>query len=148
VHLLVQRALSDDDQDANDAIRELWHLAPQLAEGFDGQATSDDELIDQATQLLTYWTNQGLKGVEMGLAPSAHWGGRVGDFALTAYAPTLLGMAYHQLALTLNQRVPLRSCVECGRYFEVKDKRQRFCSSTCSGRARQRRFMERKEQKS
>jgi hypothetical protein len=147
IYNLIRRAVRGE-QDSGDAMSQLWDLAPQLAEGFDGEAKSADELVDQATQLVTYWTNQGLRGVDFKVVPSAHWGGQVGDFSLSAHTPTLLGSAYQQLAQAIVGRMPMRSCPECGRYFVFKDKRQRFCSATCGSRARQRRFAERQQEDS
>jgi hypothetical protein len=150
-YLRIARVVRGDTEDANNAIREMWRLAPKLGEHFDGTAKSDDELIDQATQLVAYWTNQGLIGVESKVTPSAHYTdprgnrGEAGGFSMSAHATTLLGLAYHQLALTITMRIPLRECVECGRYFEIKDRRQRFCSPTCGSRARQRRFAQKKD---
>jgi len=37
------------------------------------------------------------------------------------------------------RRLPERGCEECGRRFRPKDRRGRFCSGTCQGRARERR---------
>jgi len=152
LYVLIRRAVGDDAQESNDAMRQLWDNADKLAEGFDNRAASGDELIDQATQLVTYWINQGLIGVDFTVTPSAHsvhptlGRGRVGDFSLSAHSPTLLGSAYHQLALTIVNAHLLRACAECGKYFAVADKRQRFCSQTCGSRARQRRFVDRKQE--
>lgn len=145
LHTIIALAVGNDREEANDAIRELWSIEPDLRPIFEARAANDDELIDQATHIVAVMTNEGLAGVDFKVEPSINYeGGKRGDFSLCAWSPTLLGSIYHQLALSIVNRVPLRACVECRRYFPVKDKRQQFCSPTCSSRARQRRYADKK----
>ena len=58
----------------------------------------------------------------------------------------LIGFVYYRLAVDMATRAPLGACLEptCGRIFTIEDPRQRYCSSTCSNRTRQRRAAERR----
>lgn len=129
--------VSDDDrQRSNDGVRDLRKFSDRLIAGT-GQPppSNDDDVIRLATQAAVWQVNVGLEGVQSRIA--GYPGGR---FAFTVTAPTLLAMAYQQLAQAIAERVPMRECEECGRFFEVKRSNQRFHSNTCAGRARQRRF--------
>lgn len=129
------RSATDGDSDALRRLRGLAERDTGLP-----RPRNDEELIKQATQLVVLLIDGGLTGVDYALAGFAG-----GHFAFTAQPPHLLGMAYHQLARAIVARVPLRECDECGRYFEVSNRGKRFCSKTCGGRARQRRFAQRQE---
>lgn len=69
-----------------------------------------------------------------------------GPFLLTAYTKELLGRAYLEVALEMTAGTKLGACPEDGRMFAVRDPRQVYCSSQCAGRARYRRFYERRRQ--
>ncbi len=62
------------------------------------------------------------------------------DFVITADARDLLGYIYHHLATLFVSRARTRACEACGQFFTVADRRQRFCSTTCSNRKRYRRW--------
>jgi hypothetical protein len=92
---------------------------------------------------------EGLAGVEERIAPASALiqedgtSGPAGVYFLAPGAQDLVGAAYHELALLLVSRRPVRECEECSRVFAVRDQRQRFCSPRCSSRTRQRRFAHR-----
>jgi hypothetical protein len=67
-----------------------------------------------------------------------------GNYALTVRCDNLLARAYVQLALEVTRGVPAEICPEDGRVFAVRDPRQRYCSPQCAGRARSRRFAQKK----
>jgi hypothetical protein len=66
------------------------------------------------------------------------------DFALAVSAADLVSRAYLQVVLEMTRGTPIRACLEDGRLFPVRDARQRYCSVRCAGRARSRRFAERR----
>jgi hypothetical protein len=124
------------------AIDWLWGLAPQFQELFsEALIQTDDQLLAYASKAIAAGVNWGLAGVDQLVFAEVDWKeGRVGEFVMSAHAPTLLGYAYHRLALDIAGRTPLAGCPECGRIFEIVDPRQRYCDSTCAGRARYRRW--------
>jgi len=65
-------------------------------------------------------------------------------FRLEGRAIDLEHAAWHELMTIIVQSIPLRRCVECGRFFPVTDQRKRFCSTQCAGRVRYRRYADRK----
>lgn len=67
-----------------------------------------------------------------------------GEFVLTMWPRDLLARAYAELAMHMTAGVPVATCPEDGRVFAVQDPRQMYCSTQCAGRARYRRFTERK----
>ena len=67
-------------------------------------------------------------------------------FLASIGAADLLGFAYFHVATLLMGSTPLRACEVCGRPFEVRHPRQRYCSERCGTRARQRRFAAKKEE--
>jgi hypothetical protein len=69
-------------------------------------------------------------------------------FLASIGATDLLGFAYFHVATLVMGSTPLRACEMCGRPFEVKHPRQRYCSERCGTRARQRRFAAKKEERS
>ena len=89
---------------------------------------------------------EGMTGVEISVAPlfEVEPEAGPGNLILAPLAPTLLALAYSRLAQFVVDKVAARPCEECHQFFEVRDVRQKFHSATCAGRARQRRFAERK----
>jgi hypothetical protein len=70
-----------------------------------------------------------------------------GQIEVAAFASSLLGFCYLNVAQELATQVRLEVCPECARVFVVEDSRQRFCEPACANRARFRRFaIRRKEQ--
>jgi hypothetical protein len=112
---------------------------------------SDDELHVTVSQLLAWHVDKGLEDMRIHIAAGAivNVGGHLGEpgrFLFIPGPPNLLGFAYHQLALLLVDRMPLDTCRECGRFYHVTDRRQQYCSPTCAGRARHRRWTARKSE--
>jgi hypothetical protein len=148
LYLSIRKAVGSEALAASDAIRELREFLPEfLPELGVARKTTDHGVIDLASRTVAGLVNSGLVGVESKIEHAGGYEeGERGDFLLSARSPTLRGLIYHQLALLITTRFPLRTCAEseCGRFFPVRDKRQQFCSATCSGRARQRRWAERR----
>jgi hypothetical protein len=71
-----------------------------------------------------------------------------GDFILTARPPNLLVRAYVEVAFEMTGGVSVSVCPTDGRVFPIRDPRQIYCSSQCAGRARYRRFAERRRSQS
>jgi hypothetical protein len=69
-------------------------------------------------------------------------------FVWMAHADNLEGYVWHQIASIVTEQQTLKTCDECGRFFEQKDARQRFCTSQCAGRARHRRWREKQQSSS
>jgi hypothetical protein len=68
-----------------------------------------------------------------------------GEFALIARVPNLVELAYYELALEMTEGTVLEICPEDQKIFPVRDPRQRYCTPQCAGRARYRRYAERKK---
>lgn len=68
-----------------------------------------------------------------------------GNYVLTILCEDLLARAWIQLAMEVTRGVPAEICPVDGRVFAVRDPRQRYCSPQCAGRARYRRFAEKKK---
>ena len=67
-----------------------------------------------------------------------------GNYVLTIICEDLLARAYVQIAMEVTRGIPVEICPVDGRVFAVRDPRQRYCSPQCAGRARYRRFAEKK----
>ena len=65
-----------------------------------------------------------------------------GEIRVGVLPETLLGFSYLSVAIDMAAQDDLENCEECRLPFVVEDKRQRFCTKTCAGRARFRRFQE------
>lgn len=88
--------------------------------------------------------NQGLKSVHLQVIPGVNGVGP-NEFIINIQVGDLVGLAYYQFALLLQTAQTIGICPECARYFAVKDKRVRYCSTKCAGRAKSRRYYEKKK---
>ena len=144
LYLDLRRAIEGDE----DGIARLWEMEPSIREYFQGAAKSDSELFQQVSSLIAWLVSEGLDGVDerieaasnLETGPGSGIAGPPGFFLFSAHARDLVGLAYHQLALDFVNREPMSDCAECGRFFIMEDRRQRFCTPTCAGRARYRRW--------
>jgi hypothetical protein len=68
-----------------------------------------------------------------------------GQFLLTSRPDDLLARAYLELALEMTAGVAVSACPEDGRMFAVRDPRQVYCTTQCAGRARYRKWAQRKK---
>ncbi len=129
-----------------DAIRILWELWEQgIRPAFAEVATTDADLLDQASVVIADSITAGLTGVEQGFVSTVIFeDGRPDQFAFSPRLPHLLAAVYLELAMLLNHRQPLHSCVSCGRLFLGTDPRRRYCSESCANRVRYRRWAERR----
>ncbi|WP_322508013.1 CGNR zinc finger domain-containing protein [Anaerolinea sp.] len=123
---------------------DTWSVSG-FARLFEAAPKDDDELMAQASALVAWVVNEKLEGVPHGLIPEAALeadgiSGPPGAFLWVAYPESLLQYIYHQLAMTLNLKVPVASCPECGRIFRVEHGHQEYCSPRCANRARIKRF--------
>jgi hypothetical protein len=97
--------------------------------------------------------SEGLEGATQSVTVAFEWetgpGARVpgypGTFLFSPRPPDLSGYAWHQLAMAIVNRAPMRSCEKSGRTFPVRDRRQRFCAPTCASRARYRRWSSKRQ---
>lgn len=141
---LLERAHRGDP----DAVRELqavWYKRlRQSAEkmGVSSLPPADDQaLIAYCRAFLTWMTNEGMRGTELVVFTEDD------GWSLSGWPADLLSHAYQELAFLIVKREPARVCEECGRVFVVEHGRQRFCSPSCSGRARNRRWREARKEK-
>lgn len=132
------------DAESRRTLRELIDLAQSI---FQNRARSDDEYARHAAVLVAHWVTEGMAGVAVGVTTAGLWeGGDPSRFIFMATSPSLVGYAYHCLAArVIVERIPLRACLECRRFFPVWNVRQQYCDSRCGSRARQRRFAEKQE---
>lgn len=113
---------------------------PLIRERYDDEPSIDDLIFDSNFATAIMITN-GLQDMEVRhlVLPDVDRG-----FVFVPAVKNLEGFAWHELALIVTGNVPLESCLECRRFFTPKDQRQRYCSPQCSGRARYRRFADKK----
>jgi len=105
-----------------------------------------DELKHLASEAVSHAITAGLGEVRVNVvaaSETSYTESRPGEFSFLFDPANLLGHAYAEAAHLIVQRAPLTQCPECGRLFAVEHGRQKFCTPTCAGRARQRRFAER-----
>ncbi len=112
----------------------------------------DAHLLYQVSKWVAWALSVGLTGTEERVDSQVDWGtgpdgapGRPDHFLLNVQPPDLLGLIYHSAAMDITYRVPLGSCEECSRFYVIEDQRQRFCTPTCAGRSRRRRWRQKQE---
>lgn len=144
VHLLLNRVVKGPGEaEAMGDLRRHWEPVFQRGVGTDA-TWSDELLLRYASGFVGEAVSHGLSGVAEGVVslsvddPTVP----VNVFVQSPQAQNLLGVVYHELAMLIVGQVPLEECGECGRLYVVEDKRQRFCSKKCGGRARYRRWKE------
>jgi len=111
-----------------------------------GARANDQELLALLAQALAFLINIGLVGVEERVSASIAWpapgeGAELprDAFTLSVQPKTLLGAAYHHLAVVVMSRRPLSACERCGALYFRADPRQRFCTVLCADRSRRER---------
>ncbi|HHX44471.1 MAG TPA: hypothetical protein GX714_10860 [Chloroflexi bacterium] len=135
------------DRALEGAPEELQRLAPVIRPLWQGAPENDKELTEQAAKTIAMIVSEGLRGVEHRLIAMFEWGAgnAPNEFATGIHPTDLVGYAYHHVAQLLNKKVVWLACPECGQYFVPTDGRQRYCSPTCAGRARYRRWAEKQK---
>jgi len=143
LYLTLRQAL-EGDAEALDRLREVWEPAP--GETSPAAIPSDQQILVSTSSLIGQRISERLLGAKEGFMTRRDEDGRLkpGEFHFFIALPDLLTMAYYELGRVLSGRVPLATCAECGRAFEVKDRRQKYCSKTCGSRARYRRWSEKR----
>lgn len=134
----IVQAASAGDKDAVEDLRVNWsrHWRRDY-----GVPTSDSELVIQAAAQVAASVNTGLRDVRTRIVSAGLIDdGDPSQYVFMAAAPSLVGFAYHLFALTCVTRQPLAACADCRRFFILTDKRQTYCTPTCSSRARYRRW--------
>jgi hypothetical protein len=101
----------------------------------------DADLIADAKATVTAAVNRGLAGAALEISASDDVSR---GYSLSPQLPDLLAYIYSDLANVLVQELPLSHCLECGGPYVVHDGRQRYCSERHAGRARHRRFKNRR----
>ena len=150
LYVVLQAALTDDAPARRQrAIDELWEVwQPVFRSSFQEEPETDEQLLLQASAALTWAINDGLGDTReaVGIVHTADGVPQAGYFAFFAQPPHLLGYAYHELAMRVVSRAPMRYCEECGRSFLVVDQRQRYCGKSCANRARYKRWAAKRRQ--
>lgn len=96
--------------------------------------------------IAAYLVNDALGAVTLTVAVNPNFGQPdEAPFVASIGAPDLRSYIYFHAATLLMGSEPVRRCEECRRPYSVNHPRQRYCSETCGSRARQRRFVEKKE---
>jgi hypothetical protein len=117
--------------------RERWRaLLPDPASSVD-----DADLIADAKATVMAAVNRGLAGAALEISADSE---PSRGYSVTPQFPDLLAWIYSDLALVLVEELPLARCLECGGPFVVHDGRQKYCSERHAGRARHRRFTDRR----
>jgi len=139
-----------DAIDGNEkALALLWKYGPlayaPLFE-IDIPDDNDDLLLERVSVSIAWIVSRGLAGVEEGLVATVEYEKDTpGKFVLSSRPQSLVGAAYHGLALTIANRVSLKACDQCGKLFPVTHGARLYCSETCSYRSRHKRWKEKKE---
>jgi hypothetical protein len=114
-----------------------------------GYFPEENEILHRASAIVARLVDYELGETrERLIAESETANGKPGTYLLLPQPRTLLGYAYHELALAIVDREPFDTCPACGGYFIVEHGRQQYCSPRCANRSRYRRFAdERRRQK-
>lgn len=150
---LLARALTGEQE----AITALWsEWEPQFRATYDGRAVSDEDLLGRATVMIAANVSLGMGDATQRLAAAIDYKkeidsdepmGPPGVFAWITIPSTVRGYIYYRLGSLLVSKAPLAECLECGHDFVVEDKRQQYCTPTCAGRARYRRWAQKRKER-
>jgi len=151
LYVTIQTALDEDAparrRRALDELWEVWQPAwrdifrhPETDEI--AEPETDEDLLFLASTFLAVGINYGLEGTQeaIDVLRTAEGEPVVGHFDFFGQPPHLLGIVYHELAMLVVSRAPMRYCEECGRAFVVVDQRQRYCGKSCANRPRYKRW--------
>ena len=123
------REATTGDESATDQLREL----------LEKPTASDEDILTEGGVVVAILMSKGLEGVEIRLTTDGAWdGGDPSKFLYMARAENLIGYIYHHLSTVLVTKERLGACLDCQRYFVVRDPRQRYCNEKCSYRSRYR----------
>jgi hypothetical protein len=133
----------------SDRLKELRAL-PKVRQRLEDipSATTTEAASDVVAGLIV----AGLNGVPLMISPAYTWEnsvGRLGDpgeFVVSGKPRNIVEWAYHELMRLVAESVPVATCEECARMFQLNHANRRFCSDRCGNRARQRRHAQRKAQ--
>jgi hypothetical protein len=141
LHLVELIRRARDDYAATRELRTIW--LPKVAQAFreEGQdlrppLDDDDDIavIAWAADFVAAFVVERRKDQELDLV----WDGE--GWAEAWLVPNLIGAVYEQLAEIMLGRTPLLVCEECQQVFPVDHGRQKYCSKSCAGKARSRRW--------
>ena len=138
-------ALNKSTREAAEGGREhlktLRALAPMLAQGFEAEATTDDELLIQASVAIGRLVSEQLKETPITIEAACLYDkpdNAPGVFELASSPPTLLAWAYFQLVRLLVSRQRVTICTGCESIFVPNRPNQTFCEPACSAKYRNR----------
>jgi hypothetical protein len=145
VNLLVDLAdYISGDMSRTEAIRENELVLSHAASG--KPPVLRDELARLASGALAHAVTAGLGDVRTRVVADSEiqGGGEPGLFRYFHEPPHLFAHAFDAVSHLIVQSAPITRCPECGRFFEVLHGRQLYCTPRCAGRARYRRFADKK----
>jgi hypothetical protein len=112
----------------------------------DNYEPNDEECLEAVSVVLAEWITEGMQGTEAGLVSTSrldvHPRGPA-TFLLAQLPPDLLAAAYGQFALLIANKAPISTCPGCGRLFNPKSGKQKYCTSSCASTSRWRRWKDR-----
>jgi hypothetical protein len=131
---------SDDVESLSD----VWAIS-EFSSLFEAPASTGQELLNQASILVSWVVNEKLQGLPHGLVSEANIEvngvpGNPGSFLWVVFPENLLQYIYYQFATTINKSAPIANCLECHRIFIPEHGRQQYCSQRCANRARVKRY--------
>ena len=120
-------------------------------EDFLEKASDDNEYLSQASAWLAELVNLGMRGSqrlttaactltqsESDRSPVAG----PGVFVFMVGPPTLEAAAYVHFANNIEAQIEMNECIGCGRPFQPKSGKQKYCSESCANTNRWRRWKE------
>jgi hypothetical protein len=112
----------------------------------DNYEPNDEECLEAVSVVLAEWITEGMQGTEAGWVSTSrldvHPRGPA-TFLLAQLPPDLLAAAYGQFALLIANKAPISTCPGCGRLFNPKSGKQKYCTSSCASTSRWRRWKDR-----
>ena len=120
-------------------------------EGPDKRLDTSEEYTDEmyladVCHVLADFVNLGLEDCKIGLLSLTMPGEEFhqpGKFGLQLAPQNLVGAAYGRYATAIAKREEIKECPGCGRMFNAKSGRQRYCTKSCASTSRWHRWKER-----
>lgn len=150
----IQKALSGDARQVNklqEQVQQLPHINMALAHS--GVAHTDNPIVI-ANAYISHHLNEGMLPVRLRTFPATKlfepWSKSsaamsqtiAGMFQFTVTTQNLMGVGYYQIINMIQKSWLVEECPQCDRFFRIKHKHSRYCSSRCSRIVRLRRYVD------
>jgi hypothetical protein len=121
------------------------------ASRFNREPQNDEEYLEQATVWVAELVSAGLRGCEHVVSAACGFRDPQGDgapigapgvFLGDVHPPTLEAAAYLHLSDLMLSQVKLAECPGCGRPFNPRSGKQKYCTEACANTSRWRRWKE------